>query len=183
MRNDDEMTIVSAALKNAPIDIVSLIRELGVNYVETKMEYGADGRIDVDDDRYTITVNSDQSRQRRKFTAAHELAHYLLHRDLLQAEGHLDRLFDNRGKENQNAPFSPRHEVEANKFAAQILMPQAAIRDRMVWEDYDLHNLADAFGVSPKAMEIRLSVLGIDLDAEKAKHSSGTGAGMADLPF
>jgi Zn-dependent peptidase ImmA (M78 family) len=183
MRNDDEMTVVSAALKNAPIDVVSLIKELGINYVETKMEYGADGRIDVDDDCYTITVNSDQSRQRRKFTAAHELAHYLLHRDLLQAEGHLDRLFDNRGKENPNAPFSPRHEVEANKFAAQILMPRAAIRDRMVWEDYDLQKLAEAFGVSAKAMEIRLNVLGINLEAEKAKEAITANANPDDLPF
>jgi len=52
-------------------------------------------------------------------------------------------------------------------------MPREAVKDLMVWANYNLHDLADRFGVSPAAMEIRLKVLGIDLEQEAAKEKSG----------
>ena len=188
MATENETFVVSEHLRSAPADVVDLIRKLGISYEEKPMEYGADGRIDFDGNSYKITVNSNQSRQRRKFTAAHEVAHFLLHRDLLRREGHLDRLFDAAGRNNPSAPFTARHEVEANKLAAQILMPRDAIISRMVWEEYNLRRLADAFGVSPAAMEIRLKVLGIDLEKERAREESGeferaANLGAAEIPF
>jgi len=169
MALNSEMAVVQSYIERAPVDIIELIKALGVEYSEEFMEPGSSGRIDYIDGGYRITVNVDQSQQRKKFTAAHELAHYLLHRDLLHRRGHLDRLFDSPGLANPSSPLSPSHEVEANKLAASILMPRDAIKETMVWADFDLRELADQFGVSPAAMEIRLKVLGIDLDAEQRK--------------
>jgi Zn-dependent peptidase ImmA (M78 family) len=103
-----------------------------------------------------------------------------LHRDLLHERGHLDRLFDAGGYANPSSPLTPQHEVEANKLAAAILMPREAIREMLVWANFDLHELADRFGVSAASMEIRLRVLGIDLEYEKSQMSRGRDV---DIPF
>ena len=180
MPSNSEMAIVEERIQQAPINVAQLIQDLGVDYIEMPMDSGSSGRIDFVSGRYQITVNQNQSRQRKKFTAAHELAHYLLHRDLLHERGHLDRLFDAGGYANPSSPLTPQHEVEANKLAAAILMPREAIREMLVWANFDLHELADRFGVSAASMEIRLRVLGIDLEYEKSQMSRGRDV---DIPF
>jgi Zn-dependent peptidase ImmA (M78 family) len=175
----NESSLLLEFMDTAPNDIVGLIKSMGVAYEEKSMEFGYDGKIEYDGDRFKITVNSDQSQQRRKFTAAHELAHYLLHRDLLMEKGHLDRLFEPSSTPLVGSAITPRHEIEANKFAAQMLMPKKAILDTMVWCHYDLEEIARRFGVSPAAMSIRLKVLGIDLAQERVKETSGEIAKLA----
>jgi len=166
---ESELSFVDERLKSAPIDVVGIIKELGVKYEESPLAPGVDGRIDFDGSDYKITVNSEQSQQRRNFTAAHELEHYLLHRDLLEERGHLDRLFDAPGRQGPAKPISPSHEAQANKLAVQMLMPRQAILNEMVWQDYDLAKIARMFVVSPEAMEIRLKTLGIDLNHERSQ--------------
>ncbi len=164
-----EMEIVQKFVSHAPVNVPRLIRELGVDYIEEPMLDDVSGRIDFDKGSYVIRVNTNQSRARRNFTAAHELAHYLLHRDLLHDRGHLDRLFDVPAADNPALPLRPHHEVEANNLAAKILMPEGAIRDEIMWKSYDLRAIADAFGVSQAAMAVRLKVLGIDLEEERRR--------------
>jgi predicted transcriptional regulator len=168
MEIDSEMEVLSRYLGRTPINVVGIIRDLGIEYSEEPLSEGVSGRIDLVDGQYEIRVNSNQSLQRRRFTAAHELAHYLLHRDLLRQHGHLDRLFDN-AQPLPGQPLNLSHEVEANKLAAKILMPERAVRDEMVWSHYDITELARQFQVSVAAMEVRLKVLGIDLEAERSK--------------
>ena len=145
-----------------PVDTVGLIRALGIDYAEEPMPAGDSGRIVCDaEGRCRIIVNMAERPQRKRFTAAHELAHFLLHRDLLDARGHLDRLFDEAAMRNPDSPLSHKHEVQANRFAADLLMPAAEIR-----ADYDprtdnVAELAKRFDVSKKAMTIRLKSLGL----------------------
>jgi Zn-dependent peptidase ImmA (M78 family) len=170
---ESELSFVQDRLRTAPIDVVGIIEDLGIEYEEKPMPPGVDGRIDFNGGSCKITVNSEQSRQRKNFTAAHELAHYLLHRDLLEERGHLDRLFDAPTAANPSEPFRPSHEVQANKLAAQILMPREAVLSEMVWQDYDLQKISRMFAVSPQAMEIRLKTLGIDLEGERQRELRG----------
>ncbi|WP_457661867.1 ImmA/IrrE family metallo-endopeptidase [Sinorhizobium medicae] len=168
---DSEMEIVQRYVSRAPVDVQKLIGELGIQYIEEPLPEGVSGKIHYDEHGgyYVIRVNTNQSRQRRNFTAAHEVAHYLLHRDLLHKRGHLDRLFDTPPLDNPSQPLRPHHEVEANNLAAKILMPEGAIKDEILWKNYDLVRVAEAFGVSAAAMAIRLKVLGIDLDKERVR--------------
>ncbi|WP_377277224.1 ImmA/IrrE family metallo-endopeptidase [Rhizobium sp. R86522] len=168
MENDSDMEVLERYLGRTPINVIGAIRDLGIEYFEEPLDDGVSGSIDLIDGKYEIRVNSNQSLQRRRFTAAHELAHYLLHRDLLRQHGHLDRLFSS-GQVVSGQTLSPAHEVEANKLAAEILMPERAVRDELVWSHYDIEKIARQFQVSVPAMEIRLKVLGISLDAERAK--------------
>lgn len=148
--------------QDGPTNVRAILSDLGVDYSEEPTPSDESGFIEVQDGHFRVVVNSREGRQRRRFTAAHELAHYLMHRDLLRQNGrlnrHSDRLFDNRIM-NDEAPFSAVHERQANRMAAQILMPAAKLirlRDHGIT---DVDRLSDEFGVSKAAMGIRLKTL------------------------
>jgi Zn-dependent peptidase ImmA (M78 family) len=114
-----------------------------------------------------IGVNSTHSRTRQAFTIAHELGHLLLHGDV---EVHIDerRLLGRRDQVSSKA-VDPR-EIEANQFAAELLMPEDLIRSAVV-SVVDRHPeitvedaivlLARSFRVSELAMTHRLNNLRI----------------------
>lgn len=91
---------------------------------------------------WAIFVAPGRGRGRRRFSIAHELGHYLLHRDLIAAG---------------MAP-GPQHEREANEFAAELLMPEEVIRRAEVNQ---LAELTGRFLVSRTALQVRLERLGI----------------------
>lgn len=99
----------------------------------------------------TIKYNPTDSLKRQRFTIAHELGHYFL--------GHGNAFRD--PKENFSMSHYDYREVSANKFAAEILMPEAAvnvlIKQRKI---RDVAELARLFDVSISAMEYRLKNLG-----------------------
>lgn len=80
----------------------------------------------------------------KNFTIAHELGHWVLHRNLI-------------GK------HTPQMEREADKFATYLLMPENFIRKEFTklpeWlpAEMKLDSMAKKFCVSKKAMKIRLS--------------------------
>jgi Zn-dependent peptidase ImmA (M78 family) len=156
----DEMQIVRQFMAHPPVDIEGMIHSLGIEYERKEMADGESGRIERTPSGYKIIINEREGIQRKRFTAAHELSHYLLHRDLLK-DGHLDRLYVETPELNPSAPFSAAHEVQANNMAANILMPRSQILSR--WVDGErLPQLAETFGVSRAAMKVRLKVLGLD---------------------
>jgi Zn-dependent peptidase ImmA (M78 family) len=158
MEKEREMEVVRDYLSgNPPFDIVDLIKSLGINYREAALGAGNSGRIERYGDDFYITVNSEEGAQRRRFTAAHELAHYLLHRDLLK-HSHADRLFGAGANENPPDPFTRQHEIQANRLAANLIMPREAVTQHY-HDNPDPFLLAETFAVSPAAMEIRLKNL------------------------
>lgn len=158
-----ELDILRGGMATAPVDVAGIIRDIGIRYAVVSMPREQSGAIERIDDSYTISVNAHESYQRQRFTAAHELAHYLLHRDLLKAHGslsrHNDSLFD--GVENPDKPFKASHEVEANRLAAEILMPRDSVSAAYNSDADNASDLAKKFGVSLRAMEIRLKILGL----------------------
>ena len=110
--------------------------------------------------RAMIYVNAEHHRNRQRFTIAHELAHYCLEHPMQDV--HVDHGFrfrDSRSSEGTN----PR-EVEANQFAAALLMPAKLVRRHarelgLPLADWDVEELAERFGVSAVAMQIRLDTL------------------------
>nr|WP_281414910.1 ImmA/IrrE family metallo-endopeptidase [Aurantimonas sp. DM33-3] len=146
-------------MSRPPVNPESILTALGVRFSTAEMPEGASGDIRRRrSGEYEVRVNAREGLQRRRFTAAHELAHYLLHRDLIDEHGHLDRLYEVRAS-NPSEPLSPEHEVQANKLAAQILMPATQVKRYYGMEG--LNELAARFQVSPAAMRIRLKALGL----------------------
>lgn len=160
-----EMQIVARYSESFPVAVDRLIRELGIFYFEVPMPAGNSGRIDNNGGHFSITVNASEGPQRRRFTAAHELGHYLLHRDLIPPGGHADRLFNAAGYEDTHSAITPVHEAQANQFAANLLMPAGYLRANYDKSRDNFSELARLCAVSGKAMRIRLKALGLRTSA------------------
>jgi len=104
-----------------------------------------------------IWVNAAEARQwpsRRRFTIAHELGHWRLHRDAEHA------VFCRSGSIAAEMPGQrlsiPPVEDEANMFAAAVLMPVHLIQQQYISCQRDFARLCDTFGTSGAAMGRRL---------------------------
>lgn len=159
---DSDMRIVARRMKHAPVDIKAIFEDLGIEYDEVWMD-DASGSISRVGDNFIVNVNALESANRRRFTAAHELAHYLLHRDLLgdgeRMHRHVDNLYD-ASEQAGDVIFKRAHEIQANRIAAQIVMPKKLVEEKFA-ATQDAGELAAEFGVSKAAMEIRLKTLGL----------------------
>lgn len=143
---------------NFPVKLGALASVLGVKIKVSRLASGISGQITKETNGYVIRVNRNESRERQRFTIAHELAHYLLHRDIIDnsADGITDNVLYRSG-----APEIK--EFEANRLAAEIVMPQKLVKS-LIEERFDgvvnensIEQLAKIFEVSKSAMEIRLS--------------------------
>lgn len=160
-----DIEILHNEMSQFPVDVEAAIRKIGISFSKENMTDGRSGCIEFENGKFSITVNENEGNQRQRFTAAHELSHYFLHRNMLEIVGglnrHQDSLYDGHAKTNLSAPFSPSHEVEANKLAANILMPKAAIQEHYDVAADNASEVALLFNVSLAAMNIRLQSLGL----------------------
>ena len=154
-----ERAILETYLSEYPVRLGALARELGVSGIKvSSMGTGISGQITNENDRYIIRVNRNEARERQRFTIAHELAHYLLHRPVIDSsrDGITDNVLYRSG-----AP--ERIEYEANRLAADLVMPMDLIEKKLnddfggVVTETTIESLAASFEVSKAAMEIRLS--------------------------
>lgn len=144
-----------------PVRIAQLVESHGIEVVREAAGPDLAGMLVVDDDVSVIVVNADDAPYRQMFTLAHELGHYLLHRPTGAAAFHRDE---------RSRTGTDRVEIDANTFAAEVLMPEAAVRMHAgdlsvdLATDHGLEQiakLARRFDVSTQAMSFRLQNLGI----------------------
>lgn len=93
----------------------------GIDLILTTKIVGSDARISMRGNRAIVSINETIKQESRiNFILAHELAHYELHSDLISAI-HLDDY------NSFNSWFSGgHHEIEANYFASELLMPRTS---------------------------------------------------------
>jgi Zn-dependent peptidase ImmA (M78 family) len=148
------MEVISRHWSRTPVPIEKIISEMGVDYEQEFLDENVSGFIErKPDGDYRIVVNAWHPESRRRFTAAHELAHYIYHRDLLGSGVGDNRAYRAEGTQRPNPNIRPLHERQANSFAANVLMPKHALLNV---QDKSTAELAVRFGVSPEAMRIRL---------------------------
>lgn len=97
---------------------------------------------------YTIGINAKHHKKRQRFTLAHELGHYCLHR------GKNDVAFEDEVL--YRIENSSSIEYAANEFAARLLIPQDRLEKKIEDGMTDLAELADYFEVSQDAMRYRV---------------------------
>lgn len=145
--------------RSAPVNVIGFANDLGIKvWTSEKLGTGISGKLFKDPELggvsgYAIVVNGAHPEVRRRFTIAHEIAHFVLHRDAVGAG-----ISDN---EFYRSSLSNKLETEANKLAAEILMPYAlikGIKDKQRLSDGDAKALAKALNVSEVAMKIRLGI-------------------------
>jgi Zn-dependent peptidase ImmA (M78 family) len=151
------------------IDIEEIIRSLGILLFKQDFRTDLSGAAFIRGAQRIISVNTNKREPiyRQRFTMAHELGHILLHDD---QEMSVDVKPITLLRNNESSSGTSWREVEANMFAANLLMPESSIRleyDRLnsflIDEDIILERLAKTFGVSNHAMSIRLSTLNLAL--------------------
>lgn len=109
------------------------------------------------DDTAIIGTNSTQSTQRQRFTIAHELGHFLLHEGVTN---HVDRTYRVNFRSAESSQATNVEEIEANYFAASLLMPKHMLdhlcAEEALDDDDKVYGLAKQFQVSRHAMSLRL---------------------------
>lgn len=149
-------------ISSFPIPLSKIAKGIGVIIKSLELEDNISGFLYLKEDKPIIFVNSLHPKARRRFTAAHEMGHFLLNHngELFVDKGHI--LYrDSRSKDG-----NIRQEKEANKFAAELLMPEEMFTDELLKNDIDiedsheLNKFAARLGVSTQALAIRLSNLG-----------------------
>jgi len=143
--------IIQRHQRSAPVKVGAVAAELGLTVLRSDLPVGISGmlsRDSTDREKWIIRVNRHEHKHRQRFTIAHEIAHFLLHRDEID-EGITDDSFYRSG-------LSERREWEANKLAADILMPWPLVRSLANEGKVTASELASALEVSEAAMNIRL---------------------------
>jgi len=105
------------------------------------------------ENEWGIFVNSKARPERRRFTIAHELGHFILHRPI-QPSFQCDKESVYTGIDTLK-----QIEREADDFASNLLMPGDLLRERIAGKPIDFHligELAKEFGVSLESMSIRI---------------------------
>lgn len=138
--------------RTIPIDPKQIISEIDdLQVVSESLPDNISGRISYDFDKssYIITVNENHHPNRQRFTIAHELGHYVL------GHGSKEDVLYRNGESDPD-------EIEANAFAAEILMPKGVIHHLVFEQDItDIRVLAKKLWVSDDAMYYRLKNLGL----------------------
>lgn len=137
--------IISTFLeKRYPVNLEHICNELGIKVKKDK-PLGKDGYLVCQNGKKIILVNSlVTNRHRQNFIIAHELGHFLLHRDQLYSCDHISEAV------NQNVN-SQSQENEANEFASELLIPQWELVNHLPISAVtfsDIFHIADTFDVS-----------------------------------
>lgn len=142
----------------SPVPAEVIARGLGAQITYEAFEGEISGMLLRDQETLVIGVNSRHAPTRQRFTVAHEIGHILIH------EGRpvfIDRFVRVNFRDGESGP----EEIEANAFAAELLMPHTLIyaaADRVLLRHPEytpeelVRVLARQFEVSPAAMQYRL---------------------------
>ncbi|MFD2258949.1 ImmA/IrrE family metallo-endopeptidase [Chelativorans composti] len=169
MRYSEQLALIRKFKSHAPVDVEGLANALGVKVSYANLRPETSGMIErIGDDRFRIVVNANHPRTRQRFTIAHELGHYMLHRHLI-GEG----IEDNRAYRSscdgvyRNREIGPSQETEANKFAVSVLMPEHLMAEIRNNPNYNIPAAkARALGVCEHAYCIRE---GLDYEPKYAR--------------
>jgi len=121
---------------------------------DSRLDHGINGMIEKTENGIVIKYDPDMHPNRQRFTVAHELGHYVC--------GHLqDKPMFRDSRKNFSLENYDIYEVEANRFAANLLMPKEKI-DFMLYKEgiTSIDKMAQLLRVSPAAMTYRLQNLG-----------------------
>lgn len=159
-----EELIRSQGIKEAPVNIKKIATNLDIKIHEILLEDDLSGMALKEEDQFLIIVNKRHSKKRKRFTLAHELGHIILHSDQLEKGVHVDKANQVLRRDISSSAGIDKMEIEANSFAASVLMPESLlplndISSQSLEEILDtnlIEKLAAEFNVSNSAMHWRL---------------------------
>ncbi len=150
-RSPAELLAALGITDPADIDVTAIAQHCGATVVAEPLS-GCEARVLGYGDHAVITVNAASSPTRQRFSAAHELGHWLADRGRVA-----HRLCAERELVAVGSGTSP--ELRANRFAAGLLLPAAMVRAHLRGAPVGLEtsrSLAGRFRASLSAAAVRL---------------------------
>lgn len=154
-------------IERPPVDVENIARRVGLSVRYSDGDDSLSGFLirGIHAGGNVIGVNSGHAKTRQRFTIAHELGHWFLHQQ--QEPVHVDRRFEVYRRSAESATGDNVAEIEANRFAAELLMPEhfleRDLRDRYsidLADEDEVSELANRYAVSQPAVTFRLMNLG-----------------------
>ena len=136
-------------LAECPVRLGALARSLDARVLLSTLPMGISAATGLEDGKPTVRINRREARNRQRFVLAHQLAHCLLHRDLIAATGPwAENVLLRSGR-----PESV--ERQADRLAHDLVIP-AGLLPAGFPAGEDLEILALRYGVTLPAMELGL---------------------------
>jgi Zn-dependent peptidase ImmA (M78 family) len=151
-------------ISEPPVDVFTIAEQRGVRLRAGELGDEVSGLLMVKGGESTIGYARSHSKNRQRFTVAHELGHHELHRnhELLIDKGPMILYRDGASSSGDD-----QLEKDANAFAAELLMPASMVRREIrerglrLADEKEIELLAQIFSVSVTAMVFRLMNLKI----------------------
>ena len=149
-----------------PVPVETVAYHLGLDVRPASLGDDISGLLVIENGQGTIGYNLNHAEVRQRFTIAHELGHYVLHQSAQPL--FIDKRYRSGTtyyRDGHAATGVDPHEIEANSFAAALLMPDDLVYAEVAKYDLDLDDeeslsaLAKRFKVSTQAMAYRLAKL------------------------
>lgn len=135
-----------------PVDPIAVAKNMGVKCLYGDLGSNVSGKLERRGGSATIFVDDEEHLHRARFTVAHELGHYVDHRNDPVTD---DVIFEDR-RDGTSNPI----EFGANEFAGALLMPESEFR-LDVKSGFTDGELAGFYQVSPAAVRVRKQALGL----------------------
>jgi Zn-dependent peptidase ImmA (M78 family) len=159
VRKDAEQYLASLKIAQPPIPVEKIAALMGAQIQYVPFDGELAGMLVRKEGEIFIGVNSLHHANRQRFTVAHELGHLCYH----EGEVHVDRKLQlNRRDQTSSLAIDP-DEIEANRFAAELLMPFKMLvvdleaRAIDIEDDAEIKFLAERYQVSTQAMTHRIT--------------------------
>ena len=149
-------------IEEGPVPVDRLARKMGAVLRFSPLDSELSGMIFIKEGVPIIGVNSLHHPNRQRFTIAHELGHLELHREEISKAVHVDKEFPVLMRDQKATTGTELLEVQANQFAAELLMPKKLLDMAMkgglsdIDADIPIEELARKFRVSKQALEFRI---------------------------
>lgn len=146
-----------------PVPVERIIKSRKIVLQYAPLEEDLSGMAYIKDGVGIIGVNALHHPNRQRFSAAHELAHHILHADVIKESVHVDKGLRVLFRDDVSSLGTEPMEIQANAFAAELLIPGNLLATALEGGGVDIEDearveaLARRFRVSPAAMRFRLS--------------------------
>lgn len=165
VRRQAAKLLLECGILAPPVEVDAIADELGIEVYESALGPDVSGMLVYKKELPVIYVNNAHHENRKRFSIAHELGHFVLSHDFSD-KVHVDRRYRVAAfRDNRSSEGTQPIEIEANEFAANLLMPTdmlaAAVEGYEIpLEDDEILELARSFKVSSIAMSHRVTRLG-----------------------
>lgn len=134
------------------IDIIKIANEFGLKvFLTDEISVPSFIAFDSETGGYEIYVNSKEPSTRKRFSIAHEIAHYILHKDKINTFGIV-------GRQNSKS-LSKEEEMAADILGARILIPEKCANDYLTDKQISVDDILGFKIVSMFSKEFEVSII------------------------